>query len=696
MAARKEYREKRRNKVPGRRKGPVIAAAAVVILLAAAGGILAWKMLGIKSTPQETAEKYFAFLNKGKYEEMYGLLSKETRENVSKEDFISRNQNIYEGIAARNIKIALKGEPEYKDGKKQAAVSYSTVMDTSADEVTFDNKMQLIKEDNSYFIAWDSTLIFPFLKDDYKVQINTKTANRGSIIDRNGQMLAGQGTVSEIGIVPGKLGDNSEEAIRKIGEILDMTEDEINQKLSASYVQADSFVPLKEISKADTASETELLKVSGILIQDKEERVYPLGAAAGQLTGYIQAVTAEELEELKDKGYHENSVIGKSGLERAFEEELRASDGSSIDVVDAEGAVIETVAFKPAQDGKDVQVTVDAEMQKKAYEQFASDPGTAAAMNPKTGEVLALVSTPSYDPNEFIMGMSNRRWNELNEDENKPLMNRFNTSWVPGSTFKAITAAIGVDTGRIQPDSNMGYVGLKWQKDGSWGDYYVTTLTDYGAEVNLENALVYSDNIYFARAALDIGADTMIENFKGLGFDEEIPFELSLSNSTYDDDGKIDSDIQLADTGYGQGQLLVNPLHMISMYTMFVNEGNMIQPTILYQENAEGKVWKQQVISPEAAELVKNDLIQVIENPSGTGAKAKIDGVLMLGKTGTAEIKETQDDADGVERGWFVCETTEDIAKPIVITGMVEDVKGKGGSTYVTEKVREIVAAYEQ
>lgn len=692
MADRKQFGKKHNQ---GSGKKICIIVIAVLIVLAAAG-FLALKLLKIKTTPQEAAEQYFSLLNKGSYEEMYGLLSEKSKSKISRADFVKRNKNIYEGIGAKNIKVSIKGEPVYKEGRTEAVLSYTTSMDTLADKLTFDNKVTTTKEKRDYRIDWDSTVIFPALKDGYKVQIDTKTAKRGSILDRNGQLLAGQGAVSEVGIVPGKLGEGKAEAVKNIAGILDMTEEEINQKLGASYVKDDSFVPLKEIAKGEADKENALLKIPGVMLNDKEERVYPLGAAAGQLTGYVQTVTAEDLKKLSNKGYNENSVIGKTGLERAFEDQLRPVDGYSLEIVDGNGKEIDTLALKPAQNGKDIKVTVDAGMQAKAYEQFGADPGTVTAMNPKTGEVLALVSTPSFDPNEFVMGMSDKKWKELDNDPNKPLINRFNTSWTPGSTFKAITAAIGVDSGKIKPDENLGYVGLKWQKDTSWGNYYVTTLTDYGPEVNLANALIYSDNIYFARSALNIGADIMSQKFQAMGFNEQMPFELNLSKSTYDDDGKIDSDIQLADTGYGQGQLLVNPLHMLSMYSMFVNGGSMINPTLLYKDQPQPKFWKEQVVSPQTAELVKNDLIQVIENPAGTGASAKIDGLTMLGKTGTAEIKQTQEDTNGQERGWFICETTDDIPKPVAVAGMVENVKNKGISHYVTNKVREIVKAYEQ
>ena len=694
MSTRKQYlKNKKKRRPPKRRRWLIPLIVFLVLILCSGIGFLVWHYLRSRPIPEDTVRNYFSLLNDGDYEGMYSLLTESSKDSVSEEDFISRNQNIYEGIEASNIKVSFPSEES--SSKDTETVTYSTSMDTCAGSVSFDNQAVLEKDsDGAYRISWDSTLIFPSLQDDYKVRVETETAERGSIYDRNGTALATQGTVSEVGLVPGKMSGNKEEDIQKIAELLDMSTDDINSLLGASYVQDDTFVPLKQISKDDTDTESKLLEISGILINDAAERIYPLGAAAGHLTGYVQSVTAEDLEKKAGEGYHAGSVIGKSGLELAYEDTLRAVDGSSVNIVDSDGNVVETLASQEAKNGEDIHITIDASLQQTAYDQFSSDNGTAVAMNPKTGEVLALVSAPGYDPNEFIMGMSDRRWEELNNSENRPLTNRFAASWVPGSTFKALTAVIGVDSGKIDPQENFGYEGLSWQEDSSWGDYHVTTLTDYGDQVNLENALVYSDNIYFAKAALKIGADTLIDRFKAMGFDEEIPFELSLTSSTYDDDDNIDSDIQLADTGYGQGQLLVNPVHMLSMYSLFVNDGSMIQPTLLCQDGYTGKMWKENVFSADAVETVRNDLIQVIENPSGTGASARIDGVTLLGKTGTAEIKDSQSDTDGIERGWFICETADSTDTPIAVAGMVEDVKGKGGSSYVTEKVRNITADY--
>ena len=309
-------------------------------------------------------------------------------------------------------------------------------------------------------------------------------------------------------------------------------------------------------------------------------------------------------------------------------------------------------------------------------------------MNPNTGEVLALVSTPGYDPNDFVMGMSTAKWDSLNGDPNKPLNNRFKATYAPGSTFKPITAAIGLNINSLDPNANKSISGLSWKKDSSWGSYSVTRVSDYAGGSNLLNAMVYSDNIYFAQTALDIGKDKFQTGLKSLGFDESMEFDFGLTKSQFASSGEIKTDVQLADSGYGQGEILVNPVHLASMYSMFVNQGSMVTPYLIYKDSPVATIWKSNVITKEAASTVLNDMIQVVESPNGTGHEAQTPGLTIAGKTGTAEIKASQGDSTGTEIGWFAAMTTNRNNNNLLVVGMAEDVKDKGGSHYVIPKVK--------
>ena len=325
---------------------------------------------------------------------------------------------------------------------------------------------------------------------------------------------------------------------------------------------------------------------------------------------------------------------------------------------------------------------------------FQSDKSCSVAMNPYTGEVLALVSTPSYDNNDFIMGLSSEKWAALNEDENKPMYNRFRQVWCPGSTFKPITAAIGLESGAINPNEDYGNVGLSWQKDASWGSYHVTTLHAYDPVV-LENALIYSDNIYFAKAALKIGAEEMKNSLLKLGFQEEMPFEVVMSKSQYSNTENIETEIQLADSGYGQGQILVNPLHMACLYTAFCNKGNVIKPYFVYLPDADPEYWIPNAFSENTTNLVLEGMKKVINDSHGTGYAAHREDILLAGKTGTAEIKVSKEDTSGTELGWFAIFTAEKTEEnPILIVSMVEDVKGRGGSGYVVGKDKQVIECF--
>lgn len=670
-------------------------AAILILLIVGAVAVVLVRRPFDAGKPDELLADYFACIEKGAYDKMYGMLDEESKANISKKDFVTRNQKIYEGIEAKNVKISVKDAKKTDGGEK---VSYLASMDSVAGKIEFENQAMCTRD--SYFdefkLSWDDSLIFPDMKGTDKVSVSTSQAVRGQILDRNGNMLAGPGTAPSVGLVPGKMSENKEADIAQLAGLLGMTEEEINSQLSAAWVTPDSFVPLKTLNSQQSQELTEqLLTIAGVLINDTEVRTYPLGEKAAHLIGYVQSVTAEDLEEHKGEGYTSSSVIGKSGIEGLYEKELKGENGVKISIMTEDGVEKNVVASVDKQDGENIRLTIDSDLQGLVYDQFREDKSCSVAMNPFTGEVLALVSTPAYDDNEFILGMSGERWDQLNNDENKPLYNRFRQVWCPGSSFKPITAGIGLTTGTINPEEDYGSEGLSWQKDESWGDYHVTTLHEY-SPVNLENALIYSDNIYFAKAALNIGADNLMKSLKLLGFGQELPFEIKMSQSQYaNDGGAIDSEIQLADSGYGQGQILINPLHLATLYTSILNDGNVIRPYLTYSETPKSEVWISQAFSSDAASRVKTALEKVVNTPEGTGYGAHREDIALAGKTGTAEIKADQNDTTGTELGWFGV-FTEDAAaqKPVLLMSMVEDVKDRGGSGYVVDKSAAILQGY--
>ena len=671
----------------------VIGMAAITAVVCVAG---MFKKEDVWKTPEELLVEYMNHIPAQEYEQMYAMLHIAASGNVSQEDFIKRNSAIYEGIEIQNMAVEIIAYDE-----EQLTVTYQTSFDTVAGEISFENEAFFLEGEDGYKLVWDDSLIFPNLASTDKVRVSTTQANRGEILDRNGRVLAGKGTASSVGIVPGKL-ENREEAIAKIAELLETTPEVIEKKLSAQWVKDDSCVPIKTIPRVE---EIELLKVEpdeevlkekerhesllaipGVMISDVEVREYSLGEAAAHLVGYVQSVTAEDLEEYAGEGYTANSVIGRSGIEGLFEKELKGQNGCRIYIVNSEGKEKEKLACILAQHGQDIKLTIDASLQIALYEQFQEDKSCSVAMNPYTGEVLALVSTPSYDNNDFIMGLSSEQWTALNDDENKPMYNRFRQVWCPGSTFKPVTAAVGLESGAIDPNEDYGNVGLSWQKDASWGSYYVTTLHAY-EPVILENALIYSDNIYFAKAALKIGYEEMESSLTQLGFNAELPFEIKMAKSQYSNSESIETEIQLADSGYGQGQVLVNPLHLACIYSAFCNEGNIIKPYLIYQNEISAEYWISGAFSSETASRVLEGTKKVVNDSYGTGYVAHRDDIVLAGKTGTAEIKASKDDTSGIELGWFAVFTAEEtVERPILIISMVEDVKGRGGSGYVVKK----------
>ncbi len=673
-------------------KKKVIIIVCLIIIIAVLAGVYVYISNMPKNEPQSVLENYISQINEKNYEGLYDLISSASKESISKEDFINRNKNIYEGIDASNVTIEISSiEKENNETK----ISYKESMYTSAGEIEFENQARFIVEDKEYKMQWSSAIIFPSLRETDRVRVSTITSKRGEILDRNGNKLAENGTISSVGIVPGKLGDTEKirnENISQISELTGVSVDYINTQLSASWVKDDVFVPIKSLANNETELKEQLLKIPGIQINQTNARVYPLGEEAGHLIGYIQNINAEELEKLSEKGYTSTSVIGKSGIEAAYEDRLRGTDGVEIYIQDEQGNKLKTLAKQDKKDGEDIKLTIDINLQKSFYEQLKNDKGFFVVMEPHTGEILALVSTPTYNSNDFILGYTQEEWNKLNNDENKPLYNRFLQKYCPGSTFKPITAAIGLTTGKITANTTFNYSGKSWQKDSSWGNYNITTLTAYNGTKNIANALLYSDNIFFAQAVLEIGENLFTENLNKIGFNQKLDFPLALATSQYSSSSESLTEIKLADTGYGQGDLLINPIHMASIYSAFANEGNMLKPYIEYEDGKQ-EIYVENAFSKEAAEEVQKDLIQIVENPSGTAHDMKIQGLTIAGKTGTAELKTSYEDTESGTLGWFDCFTVNRQEGDLLIIGMVENAQNNtdGGSHYIISKIKNIL-----
>ena len=665
------------------KKKIIIVIVLVCLAILAVGGFLIYSSKATK--PENILNEYISKINEAKYNEMYEMISNRSKGQITEEDFVKRNKNIYEGIDMSNLKIDIKNIE--KESSKKYAITYITSMNVSGQNISFENRSNIIKEDNKLKIDWSSNMIFPNLNGTDKVKVSTSKAIRGKILDRNGKELATNGKISSVGIVPGKLGENKTESINKIAELLNLSSETIENKLKASWVKDESFVPIKNVSMDENDLKEKLLQIKGVMISSTNGRIYPLGEATAHLTGYIQSITKEELE--KNPEYSSTSLIGKTGLEKRYEKELKGKDGIEIYITDSEGNKKNTIIKKEKVDGENIKITIDSIIQNNLYKELKNDEGLFVVMNHKTGEIIALVSTPSYNVNKMALGVSSEEWKELQENEKTPLIARYTQKYCPGSTFKPITGAIGLSTNSLKNTDTFSYSGKSWQKDKSWGDYNITTLTAYSGEKNLKNALIHSDNIYFAQATLQIGKDNFINGLKKLKFGEDIDFEFNLSKSQFSNSDTIKSETLLADSGYGQGQILVNPIHMASIYSSFANNGNMVKPYLEYKENKETEYLAKDVFTKDAVQEIKNDLIQVVENPEGTAKDMKINGVTIAGKTGTAELKVSKD-SEGDTIGWFDCFTVNDSNMPYVIVGMVEKANKNGGSHYVIPMIRRL------
>lgn len=620
---------------------------------------------------EKLTKNWVSSIEQQKFENLPKLATEQSlkKQGYSSEELISKYTNIFSGIGVDTVKIS---NIETKDD----VFSYDMQLHTAiGDTSKFHYKAKLVADGNSYKLNWDTSLIFPNMKATDKISFNSTSAIRGEIEDANGLALATIAKAYQAGVIPKELGKDAEKIknMDAIAKYLNITTASIEANLSKSWVKDDLFVPLKVIADEDVK------KMTGLQYKAVETRYYPLGESLANLIGYTGKVTAEDIE--KNPALSNDAVIGKTGIERFYDKELRGTDGGDISLTDKDGKVKEVLLQSEVEDGKTIKLTIDSLIQQKTYKALDDAVGSSVVMEPKTGALIALVSKPSFDPNKMVRGISQKEYDVYANNSDKPFLSRYAQRYAPGSTLKAVTAAVGLDSGSLKENNSRKIDGLQWQKDSSWGNYKITRVTD-NAEVDYIKALIYSDNIFFAQEGLAMGEKTLRAGFKKFGFNEDYKLPFSMDPAQISTDKKFKNDILLADTAYGQGQVLMSPIQQAVAYSAFANDGQIVSPHLIFKE----KSTTTQAASKESIDKINNALLQVVSNTNGTAHTLNSISSKLAAKTGTAELKMEQG-TSGQENSFLMAFDTS--KENYIFVSLVENHK-KTGST-ATELAKNIL-----
>lgn len=619
--------------------------------------------LGGDSNAVKVIEKYFDNLAYSKYSDAYELLSSSSQKRNSKEDFSDRYKNIFGAIGLTSITCS----DIEKSGETETTAVYKvhyTYESGVAGEIQNDVQITLTKESGAWRIVYKPNLIFQDMGENDTVSVSTLKADRGDILTSDKMVLATNVKGYSFYVNPSEIEDK-EAAATAIAKVINVKQSSILKKIQtdSTYLQIKILTP----SQATTADAKAAEKIKGVYIEKSSTLVrdYPQGELMAHIIGYVGSISSEEYKNLKDKGYLETDIIGKAGLEQTYEDALRGTNGKIISIIGDNGKTKQVIYKKDAVKGQDVWLTINSNLQKRAHDLLKTNlegkklKGSVIVLNPKTGAVLTMESYPTYDNNIFLGSITTEKWKELT---NSSALFSIATQalYPPGSTVKPFVADAALKKGTI--NANTVFTGTiknnKWIPNRSDWVYPAITRVRTPATVNnLSNALIHSDNIYFAWVAMKMDLQDLLNEFELMGFSKEFNFDVPVATSRIKNK-KTEINIKIqADMGYGQGELLVTPIQLASVFGAFANNGTEMQPHLLSQikqydgldykvvSTTENQVLQEGVVSKNGLSILTPMLRKVVTE--GTCIRANLPSITILGKTGTAQISKTR------EIGWF-------------------------------------------
>jgi penicillin-binding protein 2 len=479
-----------------------------------------------------------------------------------------------------------------------------------------------------------------------RVRMIPKQPERGNIFDRNGKTVATTRYPYSVYLWPmAHQKPGWDETIGpRLAKAIDMPLEEIEEKLIEAGPNSSSLVRVaRDITEAQiTALKEYEHQLPNVEIHAEAVRFYPHGGTAAHVTGYTRELTAEQLKKRKQEGYRLGDVIGQMGLERAYEKHLRGEWGGREVEVDGRGRPLRVIGEKQAKAGKDIRLTLDLELQKVAEKALGDRDGTIIAMNPNNGGILAMVSHPTFDPNVFSKQRpSQKELQKILLGPNHPLLNRALRQYPPASTFKIVTTAAGLESGKFSASTVLptyGSLSFGGTRFGEWNHAGFGPLGWTGAMAN-------SSDTFFYQVGARVGGETLIKWTRKFGFGSETGFDFKVEEipgfipdneykrKTMKRDWTVGDSVNMS---IGQGALLTTPLQVAVMFAAPANGGYRVQPHLI-KDNEEAKSWREPIgMKPETIKILQDGLRKVITD--GTAKKLNVDTMpAIAGKTGTAE-----------------------------------------------------------
>ncbi len=519
---------------------------------------------------------------------------------------------------------------------------------------------------------------------------------RGIIFDRNGKPIVENVLTFDISLVPEDATD-LDATIKKLSTIVKVDQNTIRQILDDASSVRTKYEPVKIKEEAPwdevTVVEAHLDDLPGAIIEPEHRRHYPYGGTASHQLGYLGKVSqSQRKQQQTDVGL----LTGQGGLEKIYDKLLRGTAGRRMIQVNAAGRKVKDLGIVEPRPGDDIYLTLDLDVQRAAEEALGSRPGSVVAMDPNTGEILAMVSHPNFDPNLFPRGIAPKDWVRLTNDPSHPLYNRaIQSVYPPGSVFKILVALAGLDSGVIDPDEKITCKGSIKS-----GKHSFRCWKGHGhGPIAFHQALVESCDVYFYLMGDRIGFDRIAQYAKKLGLGNltgiNLPDEKAGLIPTTDWKKKRTGEAWYAGDSYinsiGQGFVLVSPLQAARMIGAVANGGHLYQPLLLKQtrnrETGDIKAFSakhQDVVhlDPDALAEVNRALAGVVAEPGGTGHAAQTLFATVAGKTGTAQVVSQKTPGKKLsgktqDHAWFVAYAP--VENPRIAVAVLVEHGGHGG-----------------